>query len=184
MKRRRIVILVALAVIAGGSWWFFLPGRIGLAKQPPPGVLASGFIEAKDIAIAPEIGGRIVAISAAEGDEIRAGAVLMRLDDSLLKAQERQAEATVRLARATLDQATSALNQSTVSRDGARNVLENALDVQKNPLELEARITSARNELSTSEVALGYDSEIDRYRGVPKSTYWTVAFATQRRDNA
>jgi RND family efflux transporter MFP subunit len=69
---------------------------------------------------------------------------LVRLDDSLLKAQLKQAEAAVTVAQANLQQATAA-------RDGAKRVLANALDMQKNPQELEAKIIAAQGELEVAD---------------------------------
>lgn len=192
MKRLRIAVILLVLVTLGVVSWRYISvnpqvlGKIGFSTSPPPGVLASGFVEATDVAIAPETGGRIVSISVAEGDWAKTGALLFKLDDSLLRAQERQAEAAVKLAQATVEQAVASRNQAIVSRDGARKIWENALDVQKNPLELESRITAAQNELNAAELALRYEKEeILKYLGATsKSLYWTYASATQRRDNA
>ncbi|MEW6141887.1 MAG: efflux RND transporter periplasmic adaptor subunit [Chloroflexota bacterium] len=146
MKRVRIAVIVIL-VLAGaiaGTWWY-------LNSSAPPvvaGVIAaSGFIEAKETSVSPEIGGRITFIGADEGDHAQAGMPLVRVDDSLLKAQLRQAEAAVTVAQASLQQATAA-------RDGAKRVLNNALDIQKNPQELEAKIITAQGELELAENTL------------------------------
>ena len=72
----------------------------------------SGVIEANEITIAPEMGGRIVALSAEEGQAVSAGAVLLHLDDSLLLAEKANieasrdaAEANIRVAQVALDTA-------------------------------------------------------------------------------
>jgi len=48
---------------------------------------ASGVVEASQLNLGPELGGRIVELNIAEGDSVSAGTVLLRLDDSLLLAQ-------------------------------------------------------------------------------------------------
>ena len=157
MKRIGLVIILILVIIGGGIWWF-----VGYdSSEPSSDIFTSGFIEAKDIAIALEAGGRIIDITAGEGDRVEAGVTLVKLDDSLLKAQQRQAEAAVKIAQAGLqqaiasrDQAIASRNQTIVSRDGAKKVWENALDVQANPLELEARIIAAQGELDMAELSL------------------------------
>ncbi|TES87505.1 MAG: biotin/lipoyl-binding protein, partial [Dehalococcoidia bacterium] len=104
MKRKKIrllAVMVLIVVIGAGLWWSF--GRS--SSDLPGAILASGFIEARDVSIAAETGGRIAEISADEGDHIAAGTTLIRLDDSLLMAQKRRAEANVNLARAYLEQA-------------------------------------------------------------------------------
>ena len=159
MKRKKIrllAVMVLIVVIGAGLWWSF--GRS--SSDLPGAILASGFIEARDVSIAAETGGRIAEISADEGDHIAAGTTLIRLDDSLLMAQKRQAEANVNLARAYLEQAV-------IVRDGAEKAWENALDVQSNPLELETRIIAAQGELEMAELNLLREKEIENDLGVP-----------------
>lgn len=159
MKRKKIrllAVMVLIVVIGAGLWWSF-----GRSSSDLPGtILASGFIEARDVSIAAETGGRIAEISADEGDHVAAGTTLIRLDDSLLMAKKRQAEANVNLARAYLEQAV-------IARDGAEKAWENALDVQSNPLELETRIIAAQGELEMAELNLLREKEIENDLGVP-----------------
>jgi multidrug resistance efflux pump len=164
-KSRLAVVFLVLIVVGSSLWW----ASGCSANESTAGILTSGFIEAKDVAIAPEVGGRIVEIGAGEGDNIKAGAPLVRLDDTLLKAQQKQAETNVKLAQAYL-------NQSIVSRDGARKAWENALDVQRNPLELEARIIAAQGELEMAELNLV------REKGVESG--WRIPAAEIRQETA
>ena len=153
MKRKKIslaIVLVVLITIGGGLWSY-----LGSASSnSSSNILTSGFIEARDVAIALEAGGRIADITAREGDQIEAGMPLVKLDDSLLTAQEKQAEANVKLTQAYLQQAI-------ISRDGTKKGWVNALDVQRNPLELEARIIAAQGELETAELNLIREKEIE-----------------------
>ncbi|TIN99905.1 MAG: biotin/lipoyl-binding protein, partial [Mesorhizobium sp.] len=57
---------------------------------------------------AEESGLRLTGVLVAEGDHVRAGDVVARLDDSLLKAQLAEQKAAVVQAQATLDSALSA----------------------------------------------------------------------------
>ena len=149
MKRIRLaIILVAVVIILTGIWWFVNSA----SSQTSTDILTSGFIEANDVSIALEIGGRIVNITVKEGDEIEAGEPLVKLDDSLIKAQQQQTEAVIAVAQAGLQQAVASLNQAIVSRDGTKKVWQDALDVQANPLELEARIIAAQGELDSAEL--------------------------------
>jgi len=167
MKRRIIlIILIVLIATGGGLWWYASSNLQPSSSQS--GVFASGFIEATDVAIAPEVAGRIVCIAVAEGDEAKAGIPLVRLDDSLQQAQLRQAETAVATAQAVVEQAQAAveqaqvgleqvmasLNQAVVNRDGAEKVWKDALDVQSDPLELEARIIAAQGELDMAELEI------------------------------
>ena len=147
MKRVRLaaMILIAVIIIVTGVWWFVNSA----SSQTSTDILTSGFIEGKDVAIALEAGGRITEIAAEEGDRVEAGVTLVKLDDSLLKAQKQQAEANVQLAEASLAQAAA-------SQDGAKKSWEDALDVLNNPLELQARIIAAEGEVDAAERSLRY----------------------------
>ena len=159
------VVFLVLIVVGSSLWW----ASGCRATELTAGIFTSGFIEAKDVAISPEVGGRIVEISAGEGDNIKAGVPLVRLDDTLLKAQQKQAETNVKLAQAYL-------NQAIVARDGARKAWENTLDVQRNPLELEARIIAAQGALEMAELNLVREKEVENS--------WQVPAAEIRRDTA
>lgn len=68
---------------------------------------ASGLLVAREeVAVGPELSGyRVAALLADEGDSVRAGQPLARLDDGLLQARIRQAEASLIQARAQARQA-------------------------------------------------------------------------------
>jgi len=168
MKRKKIslaIVLVVLITIGGGLW----SSLSSASSNSSSNILTSGFIEARDVAIALEAGGRIADITAREGDQIEADMPLVKLDDSLLTAQEKQAEATVKLTQAYLQQAI-------IYRDGAKKGWVNALDVQRSPLELETRIIAAQSELETAELDLIRVKEIENE--------WKVAAAEIQRNTA
>jgi len=75
------------------------------AEAPPP--RASGYVEATDVRVAPEVGGRLLEVKAAEGDRVAAGDVLARIDTAdadltmrRLSAERDQAQAQLALLRA------------------------------------------------------------------------------------
>lgn len=95
-KRARfipIVVFVAVVVL-GGYWW---TTRVTAADGS---LGASGTIEATDVTVSPEIGGRVVEVLAAEGDRVAADQIIVRLDDTLQRAQLKQLEAAVAAAQA------------------------------------------------------------------------------------
>jgi HlyD family secretion protein len=76
-------------------------------KAPENEIRASGHVEATDIRLAPEVGGRIVLLTVKEGDRVEAGTVVLRLDGrdhelavERAKAEQSQAEAQLRLLQA------------------------------------------------------------------------------------
>ena len=81
------------------------------------GLVASGSIEADQVAMASELSGRVMGMDVDEGDLVTEGQVLLRLDETLLAAQVAAAEATVSQARAAVAAAEA---QLAMTRAGAR----------------------------------------------------------------
>lgn len=95
MEKRTFGLTLALFVVA-------------CKDEPDPNLVrVSGHVEATDVRVAPEVGGRIVTLTVKEGDRVEVGAILLRLDtrDAQLaidraKADQRAAEAQFRLLQA------------------------------------------------------------------------------------
>ncbi len=81
-----LIALLVLALAAGG-WWYYTQ----LTTPLPRGIVASGTIETEEVAIASEVAGRVVQLLADEGDSVKAGDVLVKLDDTLPQLQLKMA---------------------------------------------------------------------------------------------
>ena len=178
MKQQRIILIAILALVliaVGGTAFYFFSApeawrstltQLELAEPPARGLTASGFIEAEEVDIAPQIGGRLGELFVEEGDDIEAGTMLIRLDGALLDAQIASASAGVDIAQARLAQVTAgvrseqiqqaeaSLAQAEAARDGAYVALQDARAIRDNPQELHARIASARFEVKSAEAEL------------------------------
>ncbi len=178
--RQRIVIILALLlllIVAGGGWWYLsshpeiqaqLLSDLGLETEAmPEGVLAvSGIIEAEEVSVTTETGGRIAEVLTDEGDLLEEGDIVIRLDDAILQAQIAQAEAAVEVAQANLaqvmagvpegdiHQAEALVAQAEVARDGALQALGDARTARNNPQELEALIDAAQTQLDIAELTV------------------------------
>jgi len=104
--RARIVVLILLVMVLG-AWALVTVIRRGGDRAD--GVAASGTIEATQVSVASKIPGRIQRLHAGEGDEVRAGDLLVTVEGRELSAQITQAEAAVSAARARVAQARAAL---------------------------------------------------------------------------
>lgn len=134
--KRIIPIIIILAVLGSGYWWF--THRSEAQTEASTGLVGSGTIEAETVAITAELGGRIVEIKVAEGQEVEAGQVLVELDKADLLAQQAQLQAAVNTARANLElvsaharpediaAAQAKLTQAEVARDGVALTSERA----------------------------------------------------------
>ena len=91
----RIGLIVAAAPI------FTIALACGRGDAAGP-VRASGYVEATEVRVAPEVGGRILELPVAEGDRVSAGTLIARLDTS-------DTELALRRAQAERDQAAAQL---------------------------------------------------------------------------
>lgn len=155
---KQVMIVLPLILLAIIGYWIYSSYIASIEANT-----ASGFIEGEEIAIAAEVSGRIQAIVVEEGDWVKAGQELIRLDRTLLNAQIAQAQAAVETAQAQLAQvkagaraeeirqAEAALAQAIAARDGAKQAWENAKAARANPQELEARIAAAETQLKAAK---------------------------------
>jgi len=66
---------------------------------------ASGVIEVVEVVVSAEVGGRVSAVMAEEGDAVIQGDLLLKMEDEFLESARVQAEAAVEAAQAQLDEA-------------------------------------------------------------------------------
>jgi len=127
---------------------------------------ASGIIQVKQVSVASEFGGRIVALPVAEGGGIIAGDVLVGLDTALLDAQIEAARAAVAVAEAGLAQAQAGarpgqiavaeaqLAQAEIVRTAAAQAVSDTLALVENPqdIRLQIAVTQAQAEAARLHV--------------------------------
>lgn len=178
----RVLILIALIVVAVVYW------RSRNANAANVGLAASGTIEADEVNIGVETAGRVAELPLAEGDEVKAGNVLIRLDDAVAQAQVAQARATLEVAQANLAlveagareedvrAAESTLRQATASRATAEKALANARALRDNPQDLLARINQAETAVAAAQ------ARRDQVKGGPRAG--EIAAARAARDQA
>ena len=82
---RALVLLVLLLAAALAAGWRLWPAA------PAGPLTASGTVETDEVQVAAESAGRLVALSVDEGDQVRAGQPLGRLDDGIVQLQLKQA---------------------------------------------------------------------------------------------
>ena len=150
-----LLLIIACALILSTS---------GCQEASVAGVIeASGTIEAEEVVVASEFGGRVEDILAGEGDEVEADQVLIVLDTALLEAQIGEAEAAVGAAQANLERveagarpgeietAKALLDQAIAARDGAERAWQDAVALRDNPQQLNAQIDEARTQVEVAE---------------------------------
>jgi multidrug resistance efflux pump len=101
MKHRNytLVFLFVLAVLLGSGWW--LRSR-SVSAASNSAMEATGVIEARNVALSNEFGGKIVEVLVEEGEHVEANQPLVRLDDGFLQKQRDQAQSELDALQATL----------------------------------------------------------------------------------
>jgi HlyD family secretion protein len=119
---RRIWLTVGvLAVLAAGGYYAWQKSHNGAL---PEGLASgNGRIEAVEIDVSAKSPGRIKEILVDEGDFVKAGDVLARMDTTQLEAQRRQAEAQLQRARIGVDTANTLIVQREAERTAASAVV-------------------------------------------------------------
>jgi len=158
MNKKIFILVILLALIT-----------VSCGNASSTTIQASGQIEAKEIAVSPEISGRVVDVLVNEGDSVKTGDPLLRLDDSLVLSEKQSAQAeldsanaNVQAVQATLDSAKAQydLTLATALADEPR---QDALK-QSKPSEYDQpvwyfskaeKIQSAQNEVDAAMTTLG-----------------------------
>jgi HlyD family secretion protein len=144
------VVLVAAASVACGN---------GRAQGPQR---ASGYVEATDVRIAPEVGGRIIELKVGEGDRVTPGMLVARLDTG-------DTDLAVRRAEADRDQAVAQLR---LLQAGAR-----AEDVRQ----ARAQMDSAEADVRAADAEIhGAEADLKRFEGLLQAN----AGSRKQRDDA
>jgi HlyD family secretion protein len=145
-----IIIIIAAAAFGGYRWW------VGQAEAQPSGLGASGTIEATDVSISAETSGRVMAVPVDEGDSVKAGQTLVRLDDTLLQAQRRQAAASLAAAQGsqTAAEANQAAAQAQLDLARAGTRAEDLAVEQQTVAAAQGRVSSAQGQLDQARGAL------------------------------
>jgi HlyD family secretion protein len=119
-----------------------LAGIAGCNRSPAPSPRASGYVEATEVRVAAEVGGRVVELLVDEGKRVAAGDLIARIDVS-------DAEIALRGAAAARDQATAQLR---LVQAGAR--VEDVRQARAQARSAEADIGAAQAELDAASADL------------------------------
>lgn len=120
LRRILLIVLMIVALATFGVWFF----AIRPAQVNNDTLKASGTIEITQVQIGAEIGGRVVAVHAAEGDSVHTGDALVEIDTTLLASQRNQAEAALAVAQAARDAARA--NQALLQAGATEEQLQSA----------------------------------------------------------
>ncbi|WP_255223256.1 HlyD family secretion protein [Synechococcus sp. Cruz-7B9] len=132
-----------LALAAAG-----LAGWLWLGRSSPGPLRLSGRIEGYETDLGARIGGRVAEVTVREGELVKAGQLLVRLDDDEVRARLRGAQARLAAARQQLNQARSQVDVFD------SQIRESRLTVAQAEQDNLGRVEQARANLASAEAQL------------------------------
>lgn len=182
-KWRKALVPLALAVALAGAWWVqrerspgAMPGSAQAPQVGKPGSGASGppsvevaqvetvpwvdeaqavgtLRSRQSVVLRPEVAGRVVEIAFADGARVRKGQLLVRLDDTLPRAELSQAQAQLSIARANHKR-----NEELVAQNF---VAQRVLDESRASLQVaQAQVQLAQARLERMHIVAPFDAAV------------------------
>ncbi len=165
----RAPVWLSLGVLLLGTGCSALKEEAGAPAAPPVEALParsgtlplverlSGTVRAENqVALFPQISGRVAEVLAGDGQRVEAGALLVRLQDDAIREQVRQAEAGLRIEQARLRQARAALGEIEAQERRMKTLGERNL-----VSEVELETLAARRESAAADVELA-EAQVER----------------------
>src|SRR2546426_916302 len=155
-----LAVLAAALVLAGGALRPALPVHLTPATVVSPVragavLVASGYVVAqRKAAVASKGTGRLVYLGVAEGDRVRAGQVIARIEDADVKAQLAQARANVQLSRAELHDAQRSFERERLLGDSGASSQASLDAAEARHERVKAGIAAAEAAVEAAQVAL------------------------------
>jgi HlyD family secretion protein len=162
---KKLIPLLLVAAIAFGVWkfWFSKPA------VPADIVQLTGRIEGDDSAISPKIAGRIAELRFREGDVVKAGDLIARLDARQFQARVDQAQAQVAEADARVR---SSQQQIAILQEQLQG---SELQTGQSSLDAESRIAQAQAELAAAEATLAQQEASLKIAAFDRDAYTRLA---------
>lgn len=150
--KRYGMIAAAIVVLSGGAYAFWLNSR---TSEIPAGiVMSNGRIEAERVDVAAKLPGRIAEILVSEGQWVKAGELVARMDTAEIDAQLRQAEASVVQARQQKIQAEALLKQRLSEQQFAQAEFSRSEKLAANGHTTQEQVDQAKTVLTTAEAGV------------------------------
>jgi membrane fusion protein (multidrug efflux system) len=155
-KKRVLVPLLLLVVVLAAAFWYWYMTLRGYDSTD------DAYIDGNRVSISSKMLGRIIRLSVDEWDSVKAGQVIVRLDDSDLRAQEEQAKAAlayareaVALAKVNLEKARDDYQRAKVQFDGSIIPKEQYDHAVKSMEAAQAQYSIALAQVGTARAQLG-----------------------------
>ena len=145
---KRLLPLLVVAALAYGAYAY--------ATRPPTALTLTGLVTTHDVSVAPQIGGRIVALAVKEGDSVTKGQVVAEIEPSELAADRAFYEASAEGAASQMSEAEAAL------RLQQQQVRDQIAQAEAMVATAEAQVVAAKAEAERARVTLDRTRELSR----------------------
>src|SRR2546425_9863569 len=155
-----ILVLAAVGLISAGALGSAIPVHLTSAAMVSPVragavLVASGYVVAqRKAAVASKGTGRLVYLGVVEGDRVRVGQVIARIEDADVRAQLAEAQANLDLSRADLHDAERALARERMLMDSNSTAQASYDAAEARYQRVKANIAVAQAALQSAQVAL------------------------------
>lgn len=137
MNRKFAAIAVVVLLLGGGAaWWFNLPAELGWVEARHDNSTLYGNVDIRQVQLGFRVGGRIAETRVDEGDAVKAGDLIARLDATPYGDAVAAAEAQVQSLRATLQKLEAGPRQAEIAQARA-SLAESLADLQNAELAYE-----------------------------------------------
>ena len=147
MAKRLLPLLVVAAIAYGGYTY---------ATRPPTSLTLTGLVTTHDVSVAPQIGGRLVALAVKEGDRVTKGQVVAEIEPSELAADRAFYEASAEGAASQMSEAEAAL------RLQQQQLRDQIAQAEATVATAEAQVVAAQAEAERARVTLDRTRELSR----------------------
>ena len=158
MKKKRIAIIIVLAAVGAGIYAY----SHGFGRTPDNRLLVSGNVELTEVNIAFKTPGRLIERAVDEGDTVKKGQIVARLDRDQLMAQRERQAADLAAQQAQLAQDTTAVEWQRATMAGDIEQKKAALSTSGSRL-LELKNGSRPQEIQEARAGVeAAQAELDR----------------------
>ena len=165
-KRLRILVALVVITLVAGIGWRLVAAN---ASTSDGTIGVSGRIEGDESALAPKVGGRILEVRVREGDSVRAGDILARLDDAQIRARTEQA----RLAVTGAEARDEAARRQIAVLD--QQLQESALQTDQAKTDASGRVQQAEADLAAAEADLARQQAANEIALFDRDAYTRLA---------
>ena len=153
-RKRWLRVALVIAVVVGGAGAGFYWWKHSQSQLPPGIAWGNGRIEADEIDIDTKFAGRIAEMLADEGDMVKAGQIVARMDTQDLAVSLKKAEAQVQLAQRAIDEATANVAQQTSQVLLAKQQMDRATSLAQEGYQTKEVLDQRQQQLDGANAAL------------------------------